>query len=146
MPKFRYRMQNILDIKLKLEEQARNEFAQAQLRLNEEESKRDALIARKRGYEEAARAARVDSVTVKELQESEQAIHIMEEYIARQEKEVARAQAILEKKRNALQEVIKERKMHEKLREKAYDRYLKEEAAAEAKIIDELTSYTHGKK
>ena len=37
MPKFRYRMQSILDIKIKLEEQARNEFAQAQAALLEQE-------------------------------------------------------------------------------------------------------------
>ena len=39
MARFIYRMQSILDIKEKLEEQARMEFATAKVRLNEEEEK-----------------------------------------------------------------------------------------------------------
>ena len=39
MAKFRYRMQSILEIKKKLEEQAKNEFAAARAALNEEEDK-----------------------------------------------------------------------------------------------------------
>ena len=44
MARFRYRMQSILDIKLKMETQAKQEFAAAQQRLNEEEEKLAALI------------------------------------------------------------------------------------------------------
>ena len=43
MARFRYRMQSILDIKLKMETQAKQEFAAAQQRLNEEEEKLAAL-------------------------------------------------------------------------------------------------------
>ena len=39
MAKFRYRMQNILDVKEKLETQAKNEFAIAAAVVNEEEDK-----------------------------------------------------------------------------------------------------------
>ena len=39
MARFRYRMQNILDVKEKLESQAKNEFAIANARLAEEEEK-----------------------------------------------------------------------------------------------------------
>ena len=39
MAKFIYRMQSILDVKLKMEEQARMEFASARMRLDEEEEK-----------------------------------------------------------------------------------------------------------
>ena len=41
---------------------------------------------------------------------------------------------------------IQERKIHEKLRENAYEEYLLEEKAAENREIDELTSYTYGQK
>ena len=40
----------------------------------------------------------------------------------------------------------KERKMHETLREKAFEAFLQEENHAESKAIDELTSYTYGQK
>ena len=55
MAKFIYRMQSILDIKEKMEEQARNEFAQARLHLNEEEEKLKNLTDRKEGYEQQGR-------------------------------------------------------------------------------------------
>mgnify|MGYP002519875865 CR=1 FL=1 len=45
MAKFQYRMQSILNIKLKMEEQAKMQFAQAQARLNEEEAKAKANTA-----------------------------------------------------------------------------------------------------
>ena len=39
MAKFKYRMQSILEVKKKLEEQAKNEFVAARAALNEEEDK-----------------------------------------------------------------------------------------------------------
>ena len=50
MAKFIYRMQNILDIKYKLEEQAKQEYMAVQARLNEEQDKLHALEARKAAY------------------------------------------------------------------------------------------------
>ena len=48
MAKFIYRMQSILDIKQKLEEQAKNEFAKARLQLTLEEDKLQKLKERKK--------------------------------------------------------------------------------------------------
>ena len=127
MPRFRYRMQSILDIKLKLEEQARNEYAQAQLRLNEELDKKQALLARLAGYEEESRHLRESTLNVRELNENRNAISVIEEYIRIQELEVKKARKALEEKREALSRVMQERKMHEKLKEKALEEYLEEE-------------------
>ena len=55
MARFIYRMQSILNIKEKMEEQARMEFAAARMRLDEEELKLQALIERKESYEEQGR-------------------------------------------------------------------------------------------
>ena len=54
MAKFRYRMQSILDIKLKMETQAKQEFAQAKLALDREEEIMEQLKERKRSYEAEA--------------------------------------------------------------------------------------------
>lgn len=51
MSRFVYRMQNILNIKEKLEEQARMDFGMAMVRLMEEEEKLSCLQDRKTGYE-----------------------------------------------------------------------------------------------
>ena len=36
--------------------------------------------------------------------------------------------------------------MHEKLKEKAFEQFMKDENAAEGKAVDELTSYTYGQR
>ena len=43
-------------------------------------------------------------------------------------------------------EAMKESKTHEKLKEKAFESFMKEENAREYKEIDELVSYTYGQK
>ena len=52
MARFIYRMQSILDIKTKMEEQAKMEFASARMHLDEEEEKLQILKDRKTAYEE----------------------------------------------------------------------------------------------
>lgn len=146
MPKFRYRMQNILDIKLKLEEQAKNEFAQAQIKLNEELEIKEKLLLRKEEYLRLAKELREDVISVRELNENRQAQMAIDEMLKRQETEVLRAQKEVDRKRAELSAVMQERKMHEKLKEKALEAYLEEEKASENKSIDELTSYTFGQR
>ena len=51
MAKFKYRMQSILNVKMKLEVQAKQEFASAQAALSREEEKLNRLAARKKAYE-----------------------------------------------------------------------------------------------
>ena len=36
--------------------------------------------------------------------------------------------------------------MHERLKEKAFEQFMREENAAESKAVDELTSYTYGQR
>ena len=48
MAKFIYRMQNILNIKYKLEDQAKNEFMIANRALQEEEEKKQQRVSRKK--------------------------------------------------------------------------------------------------
>lgn len=146
MAKFIYRMQSILDIKEKMEEQAKMEFAAARIRLDEEEEKLRMLNDRKAVYEEKGRALRKDALKVREILENREAITRMEEFIAFQERQVKRAGDLLEEARYKLRIARQESKTQERLREKAFDQFMREENAKEAKEIDELTSYTHGRK
>lgn len=41
---------------------------------------------------------------------------------------------------------MKERKTQETLREKAFEEFMQEENRQESKTVDELTSYTYGRK
>ncbi len=146
MAKFRYRMQSILNIKYQLETQARMELGKAQMALNEEQEKLQRLIDRKAAYLEEGRRIRKKALSVNELRDNRNAVLIMDELIVAQRTEVARAAEAVELAREKLTEIMQERKMHERLREKALLQFLEEEKAAEAKVVDELTSYTYGQR
>lgn len=146
MAKFRYRMQSILNIKYQLETQAKMEVGRAQMRLNEELEKQQALFDRKEAYLEEGRRMRESALHVNDLRDNRNAVLIMDEMIAVQRFEVQKAEEALERARAKLTEIMQERKMHEKLKEKALLQFLEEEKAAEFKVVDELTSYTYGQR
>ena len=59
---------------------------------------------------------------------------------------IARKEELVEEARRKLTEVMQERKMHERLKEKALEQFRREELAAEGKAVDELTSYVYGQR
>lgn len=146
MAKFRYRMQSILNIKYQLENQAKMDLGRAQVRLMEEEEKLQTLIDRKEAYLEEGRRMRSKALHVSELRDNSNAVSVMDEMIDRQKEQVAKAEEAVEAARVRLQEVMQERKMHERLKEKALEQFRREENAAEFKSVDELTSYTYGQR
>ena len=111
MARFRYSLQNILNIKEKMETQAKQEFGTAQA-----------------------------------IEENKEALLKMDSIVATQAIRVEKAKENVEAARERMAEAMKERKMHETLREKAFEAFLQEENHAESKAIDELTSYTYGQK
>lgn len=146
MAKFRYSMQSILDIKMKMETQAKQAFSAALNALNEEEQKLEVLQKRKAAYEEEGRQLLTGQLNVREIEDNKNAILMMEQYIDEQRLQVKRAAERVESAREQLAEVMKERKMHESLKEKAFESFLQEENRQEGKAVDELTSYTYGQK
>ncbi len=146
MAKFIYRMQNILNLDEKLEEQAKMEYATQQMLLNEEEEKEQQLKDRRTSYEEEARRLREESLNVRDMIVNANAINVMDQLIVDQHGVVEREEEKLEQKRSVLEEAMKDRKTQEKLKEKAFDEFKMELAMEESKQIDQLTSYTFGKK
>ncbi len=146
MARFRYSMQSILNIKLKMETQAKQEFSAARAALDEEEERLQGLFDRKAGYEAAAAELLEGVLNLRTIAENKTAILCMDNYIAEQRVQVAKAEKNLERARERLTEVMMERKTHETLKEKAFQQFLMDEKRQEGKEIDELTSYTYGQK
>ncbi len=144
MAKFVYGMQNILNLNEKLEDQAKMAYASQQAVVNEEEEKEQQLKDRKSTYEEEARRIRGESLNVRDMMLNAQAISIMGDLIKEQHGVVVREEEVLEDKRAALEEAMKDRKTQEKLKEKAFEVFKQELAEEETKEIDQLTSYTFG--
>lgn len=146
MARFAYRMQNILDIKTKLEAQEKIAFGLAQAKLNDEQDKLRELLIRRADYEKQLKEGSQGMIDVKQLQITRASIDAMKSLIRDQMIEVSKAQKALEIARRRLNDVIKDRKMHESLKEKAFVQYQQDELLAESKEIDQLVSYTYGTK
>lgn len=146
MAKFRYKMQGILDIKEKLETRAKQDFAEANRKLAEEKEKLASLQSRKAAYMEEGKALRMEHIDVRKIKENKLAVMKMDEYISNQIIQINQAAKAVERTRAALQELVQERKAHEKLKENAFAEFMKEELSQESKEIDQLTTYTHGQK
>ena len=141
MAKFVYRMQNILDIKNKLEVQARNSYAAARMKLSQEEEKLDSMFEQKKAYEENYRQQLSGNINILQINICKNAIELCKNQIKKQLVEVKVASLNLEAAQKRLGEVMKERKIQEKLREKAYEEFLQELNDQEKKEIDELVSF-----
>lgn len=146
MAGFRYNLQSILNIKIKMETLAKQEFSAAKNALDEENEKLAVLQGRKAAYEQKAHMLLQGNLKVREIEENQNAILMMDQYIAEQRLHVKKAEEQMEQAREKLADVMKERKMHETLREKAFENFLQEENRQESKSVDELTSYTYGQK
>lgn len=152
MARFRYSMQSILNIKMKMETQAKQEFAAAKMALSAEEDRLQALICRKAGYEREAAYLLGESeqegghLDLQAIKDNKVAIMAMEERVEEQRFRVAAAERSLELARERLAEIMVERKTHETLKEKAFEEFLAEEKRQEGKEVDELTSYVYGQR
>ena len=82
------------------------------------------------------------TIDVRTVMNARTDLNAMKTIVRRQMMEVHKAEREMESARAALNAVMQERKVQEKLREKAFDAFKKEIAAAEVKEIDELVSYT----
>ena len=145
MAKFVFRLQSVLNIKSRLEEQQRNAFATARRRVDEEEEKLNNLYGRLSFYEdEGRRMLTEDSLHVRDIIDNEHAISTVKDYIEDQKVALKQAEELLEVERLKLVDAMKERRTYERLREKAYDDYIEEEKRAEGVINDEHNSYVYG--
>lgn len=136
-------MQNILDIKLKLEDQAKTAYGNAVARLEQEEKILQKIEDRKMGYENQLSKLMSAALEVCEILRIENAIEIMNYKAEEQKIEVMSAERAVEKAREKLQEAMVERKIQEKLREKAFENFKLEINAQERKEVDELVSYKY---
>ncbi|MEG0961552.1 MAG: flagellar export protein FliJ, partial [Lachnospiraceae bacterium] len=143
MAKFTYKMQNILNIKYKLETQAKTAFSIAAGNLHQEEEKLQELNQRKLTYENDARKLISATLNFQKIRSNHIAIETMKGAIRSQILAVHVAERNLESARKHLQEVMTERKTHEILKEKAFEIFKQELEKEESKAIDELVSFTH---
>lgn len=143
MAKFAYRMQNILDIKEKMENQAKLAYGAANSRLAEEQEKLQKILVRRADYENQARGLVNGTIDVTKIKECKRAVDTMKSMQRGQMMNVHVAEKNADAARKKLNDIVVERKTHEKLKEQAFEEFKQEIQYAESKEIDELVSYTY---
>ena len=146
MAKFVYRMQNILNLKEKLEAQEKIAFSLANQKVLEEQEKLSALMIRRADYEQQLKELTQGNLSIKDIKICKDSINAMKSKIRDQLMEVSKAQKALEIQRKRLDDIMKDRKTHEKLREKAFEDFKEEIKADESKANDQLVSFTYHNK
>ena len=146
MAKFVYRMQNILNLKEKLEAQEKIAFSLANQKVLEEQEKLSALMIRRADYEQQLKKLTQGDLSIKDIKICKDSINAMKSKIRDQLMEVSKAQKALEIQRKRLDDIMKDRKTHEKLREKAFEDFKEEIKADESKANDQLVSFTYHNK
>lgn len=144
MAKFIYSLQGILDIKMKMETQAKQEFSEAAGVLNDENVRLESCVERKKFLEDEGEALLKGRLDFRKISDNKLSLSLQDERIALQKDRVKTAEKNMEKAREKLSDVMIDRKTYESLREKAFENFLMEENRAESKMVDELTSYTYG--
>ena len=144
MARFRYRMQNILTLDEKLEDQQKASFSLANARLQEEQQVLQQLMLRKASYEQRVKEYATGAVDIKEIHRCKEGVRVTDIQIREQMVEIRKAQRLVDVERTKLNQAMLERKTQEKLKEKAFEAFRAEMAAEETKVTDELISYKYG--
>lgn len=145
MATFRYKMQNILDLKEKLESQAKTEFAEQSAKLREEELKLSRIYDDIKVYEEKIRSMNEQKLDILELRQCNNGIKIKKQQAKAQKRNIALAQKNLDVARGKLNQVMVDRKTQEILKDKAFEEFKRELEAAESKEVDEVVSFKYNK-
>lgn len=141
MSGFNFRLQTLLDLKLRLEDNLKNELGKAIKNLEEQkellcrqENKLDEQISHAR--EEASKG-----ITVAKLREYNMYMSFLKQQIQMSEENVKNARKTADKYRERLARALQERRALEKLKERKYEEFLKEQLKHEQVLNDEITSY-----
>ncbi len=143
MGKFVFKLQAVLNLKKQIESNMKNELGKAVQELERQkiilldiETERDEYIGE-------INSKSSSGISVGLLKEYSSYISLLKDRIELQKNNVRRAQKSVDKCREQLVTAVQERKMMEKLREKKYEEYIKEQQKMEQKVIDEIASFNY---
>lgn len=146
MSKFDFRLQPVLDLKVQMEENLKNEFGKVTKKLEDEKKILNSIELDKEEQIDIFSTKLGSRVEVSKLRELNGYISLLGDKIEMQKENVNEASNIVDSTREKLLEAVKDRKIIDKLREKMFTEYSKQQLREEQKIIDEVVSFKHGTK
>ena len=121
------------------------EYSDANQNYREQQEILNGYMIRRMQYEKHWKEQMKGNIDLASVQHAREDANTMKTIVRRQMMEVHKAEKELEDAREKLNTVMQERKIQEKLRDKAFEDFKQELAHEETKEIDELVSYTHNK-
>jgi len=134
-------MDNILSLRQKLEDKKKQEYGEANRKLQIEKQKKQKLIDETTFFSNHLCEKMKDQIVPSEIISYNQYLKVLRRKTVEQDKVVQKAVNNTEKKREELLEAVKQRKMLESLKEKRWIEYKEELNREEQKIIDEIVSF-----
>jgi len=146
MAKFKFKLQTFLNIKEQMEKSIKNELGAAISKLELEKSILKEIQLEINNQEEDYRGEASTKVTLSSLKNRIEYIKFMRSREESQKQRVNEEKRNVDKIRERLIETMKEKKVLEKLRQKEFALFKKEQERAEQLLLDELVSYKEAKK
>lgn len=140
MAKFSFKLQTLLNVKTQMEDNLKNALGKAVQKLEEEKAKLRHLEFEKNRYIfEFNNKSR--KTTVNNLIKFNNYISYLTSKILNQKENINLAVLNVDKIREELMKTVKERKILDKLKEKKYDVFLKDQLKVEQRLNDEIISF-----
>ena len=146
MARFVYKLQNVLDVKEKVEAQAKQDFATAAGLLEEQKQILAGLYERKELLLAEGQELIKGKLDFHDIEDNRLAKEFVERKIEEQMINVNKAEANVERARRKMADAVADKKTYDRLKERAFEDFMLEENRAESKAVDELTSYTYGQR
>ena len=138
---FRFKLQRVLDLKLKQEDEKKNQIATLMKAIKTKEDELEALISEKKQKEFSLNDNRKRGISILEIRNINQYLLFLDKKINTLRFEISSLESNLNQKRLEYLELQKERKTFEKLKEKDYEKYLYNEKKEEEKMIDQIVTF-----
>jgi len=141
--KFKFRFQNVLRIKEKIEESKKYQLASTQQHFSREKNKLDYLLQKKEKninkWNEVSNGNKI--IKIKDLQNASTQLQMLNDLIDEQESVVEKIEKKLTNHIKELVEAKQERKTFEKIKEKDFEIFKEEQEKLEAALIDQIVTY-----
>lgn len=141
MPKFSFKLQSILKIKKQMEDSIKNDLGKALKKLEDEKLALNNLLEKEEACINTLCEKSGKLISIKDLKDYNDYISYLGDVITIQKENVNLAEYNVDKVRDELLVVVKERKMLEKLKGKKLDEYKVQLLIDEQKMNDEIVSF-----
>lgn len=141
MHKFAFRLESVLKLKVQMEDNAKNNLARATKELEDQKAYMEELKNINNASMNSLNNEVDEGIPVYRVRLYNNYLSLMKEKIVNQKENVNIAENNVDTNREYLIKAMQERKVLEKLKDKKFEEYVKEQNKAEQLGIDELNSF-----